>query len=119
MNFNKKLWFIFMLSILSLSIFWPIGGALAQTGNYHDWHMGPGMMGHWGFGWYGGIFTMAFWVLILVGLIFLVKWLVQSSGRDNTTKGNTDRALEILKERYAMGEIEKEEFEIKKKDLSG
>ena len=80
--------------------------------------MGPGMMGGWGMGWFGGIFMMIFWVLILVGLIFLIKWLIQSTNRAKLDAGNGNRAIEILKERYARGEIEKVEFETTKLDLS-
>ena len=90
----------------------------AQTGQYGGWGMGPGMMGGWGTGWFGGILMIVFWVLILVGLIFLIRWLIQSTGRHKMTGNGSNRALEILKERYARGEIDKEEFESKKKDLS-
>ena len=80
---------------------------------------GPGMMG-WGYGmgWFGGIIGAAFWIAIIVGIIFLIRWLVLStrSGTHGTAPG--DSALEILKKRYARGEIDKEEFEEKKKDLS-
>lgn len=54
------------------------------------------------------------WGLIIVGIVFLVKWI--TGQRSETTK-KEDSALEILKQRYASGEITKEEFEEKKKDL--
>ena len=50
------------------------------------------------------------------GLILLVVWLVREVGGSSSNQPN--RALEILKERYAKGEINKEEFESKKKDLT-
>jgi len=84
-----------------------------------SWNMGPGMMSNWGMGWFGGIFMIVFWILILMGLVFLIRWLIQSTSRDKATGNGTNRALEILKERYAKGEINKEEFESKKKDLLG
>ena len=96
----------------------PLNEALAQGGRYEGWHMGPGMMGGWGMGWFGGIFMILFWILILVGLVFLIKWLIQTTGRGQASSGGGNRALEILKERYARGEIDKAEFETMKLDLS-
>jgi putative membrane protein len=53
-----------------------------------------------------------------VGLIFLIKWLIHSTrGESGRYLSNSSRALDILKERYARGEINKQEFEEKKKDL--
>ncbi len=93
--------------------------AMAQVGGTYDWNMGPGMMGNWGMGWFGMFFMMVFWVLIIVGLIFLIKWLIQTTNREKTGGQMGSNAIEILKERYARGEIDKAEFETKKKDLSG
>lgn len=54
---------------------------------------------------------LAFWALI----IWLIYMLVREAGVKN--KNSDSNALDILKERYAKGEIEKKEFEEKKKDL--
>ncbi len=89
------------------------GPSLAQTRGY-DWHMGSGMMGGWGMGWFGGILMVILSALIIIGVVYLVKWVVNSTRTDTTSP---PRALDILKERYARGEIEKEEFEEKKRDL--
>jgi putative membrane protein len=92
--------------------------ALAQSGRYSDWHMGPGMMGSWGMGGFGMIFMMVFWVLAIVGLVFLVKWLVQAgTGQKGKVDNNSSGAIEILKERYARGEIDKAEFETRRELL--
>lgn len=59
-----------------------------------------------------------FWILILVGLVFFIKWLIQNTGRGQTGDAGGNRALESLKERYARGEIDKAEFETMNTDLS-
>lgn len=82
-----------------------------------QWGMGPGMMGWggYGMGWFGSIIMAVFWVAVIVGIIFLIRWLAVSSGYGG--RGAGDSPLEILKKRYARGDINKEEFEQKKKDL--
>ncbi|GAG67051.1 hypothetical protein ES703_68230 [subsurface metagenome] len=83
--------------------------------------MWPNMMG----GFFGGggfiwmIFIFIFIVAIIIGIVLLIVWLVKRAsypGEIPTTK--TGNAMEILKERYAKGEITKKEFEIMKKDIS-
>jgi putative membrane protein len=75
------------------------------------WHPMWGMWGAWGVGMMLVMLTV--WVLVIVGLIALVRWLVMQ-GRES----RTDTALEILRQRYARGEINKEEFDAKRRDLS-
>jgi putative membrane protein len=85
---------------------------------YGGWGMGPGMMGGWGMGWIGSIFMIVFWVLVIVGLVLLIKWLIQITKREkDVLGGRSTQAIDILKERYAKGEINKEEFEKVKRDL--
>ena len=107
----------FLLISVYVALSWKL--AFAQWGGYRDWHMGQqGMMGGWGFGgWFWSIFMLLFWVLVIIGLIFLIRWLVQTTRKGTGTSDGGSRALDILKERYARGEINKEEFEEKKRDL--
>jgi putative membrane protein len=74
-----------------------------------------GGYGSYGMGWFGGIFMIVFWALVIAGVVFFVRWLATSSKKRDGGVGETP--LEILKKRYARGEINKEEFEQKKKDL--
>jgi putative membrane protein len=54
-----------------------------------------------------------FWVLIIVAVVLGIRWLI-GQGKES----RSDSALEILRQRYARGEINKEEFESRKKDVS-
>jgi putative membrane protein len=89
---------------------------LAQRGEPRTW--GPGMMGNWGFGWFGPIMMLVFWGLIILVLILVVRWLWTSSQK-KPEQIIQESPLDILKRRYASGEIDREEFELKKRDLSG
>ncbi len=95
---------------------------LALTTTYGYSQTGPGMMGqgmmNWGYGmgWGWSIIMLVFWISVIVGIIFLIRWVVLSSDRRHGAK-TEDSALEILRQRYARGEINKQEFEEKKKDL--
>ena len=63
-------------------------------------------------GWDGGIFMILWWVLIIIGIVALVRFLARESHH-----GVRSNARHILEERYAKGEMSREEFEQKKKDL--
>jgi len=80
--------------------------------------MGPGMMG-WGagMGWLGPILMAVFWMAVIVGIVFLIRWLVIATIGGRRKGDEEDSPLEILRRRYARGEIDKEEFEEKKRDL--
>lgn len=80
------------------------------------------MMG-WGFESFGWISMIFWWVLIIVGIVVFIR-LISGAGQSRNDHGHRDLknyekpAIEILKERYAKSEIDKKEFEEKKKDLS-
>ncbi|PKO72071.1 MAG: electron transporter RnfE [Betaproteobacteria bacterium HGW-Betaproteobacteria-14] len=76
------------------------------------------MWGHMdGFGWGGmGFGMILFWGLIVVVIAVLLR--VLWGGGTPAERGQGRSALDVLKERYARGEIEREEFEQKKRDLS-
>lgn len=81
------------------------------------------MMGY-GYGGYGfsifhligGILIALFWVIVVILIIRLIRRRNLLDGRRHVWMHES--ALDILKERYAKGEIDREEFEQKKKDLA-
>lgn len=86
--------------------------------------MGPGMMGYYGGFSAGGIlmhiFMLLFWILFIAGIVLLVRWVWDTAGaRKQGAVGYEQQvnALEILKQRYAKGEINREEFQAMKQDL--
>lgn len=62
-----------------------------------------------------GLFGMIlFWGLLIAGTVFLIRWFI-----GETVIKREDSALEILKKRYARGEINKQEFDERKRDVMG
>jgi putative membrane protein len=103
-------------TVLAILLIFPvILGVVTQSG-YGGWGwgmMGPRMMYGYGGGWYMGILMVIFWGLIIWGIIALVRYF----GRSQQYIARNDSALETLKRRYAQGEINKDEYEEKKKGL--
>ncbi len=68
-----------------------------------------------GWGWIGlGVVHMVlFWALVILALVALVKWLAPGAG-----SLSEQRAIDILKARYAKGELTREEFERLKRELA-
>ncbi|MEI4233207.1 SHOCT domain-containing protein [Roseovarius sp. D22-M7] len=101
-------------SAISL-VLWPavMVQAAPGDGRYFDHH---GMMG--GGGWFYGPIMMLLFFALLVGAVVLVVRLL---GSDATRPGEKqdDRAHGLLRERFAKGEITKEEFETSRKILDG
>jgi putative membrane protein len=58
------------------------------------------------------LFMLLLWGMVIAGLVVGIRWLV-AQGRAS----GTDSAMQILRERYARGDISREEFEAKRRDL--
>ena len=83
-----------------------------ERGADWGWGMHPmsWMWGAWGLGMM--LMMLVFWGLVIAGIVLAIRWLAGQGERSRT-----DRALDILRERYARGEINKDEFEAKRRDL--
>jgi putative membrane protein len=101
---------IILAVIVILSV---VPGLLWGWQGYGYGMMGPGMMGG-----YGIMFIMPILWIVVIGLIvWAVVAAIRRPGESDGAYGSSAPALEILKRRYARGEISKEEYEEKKKDL--
>ncbi len=98
-----------ILVVLLVAVPIIIGAFRGAAGGYYR---GPGMMGY-GWGWWMPVTMVVFWGLVVWGIVTLVRYF----GRTGCCAGGGDSALEILRKRYAGGEINREEFEEKKRTL--
>jgi len=91
----------------------PVTAWAQERPDQYGWgHPMWGAWGQWGIGMM--LMMLLFWGLLIVGLVLGIRWLV-SQGR----RPEADSPLDILKRSYAGGEINKEEYEAKKRDLLG
>ncbi len=80
---------------------------------------GWGMMGSWGYG-YGPV-HMIVWIIIIVAIVLFCGWMMRSMCMPGTHRHLPRRSagLDVLEERYARGEINRDEYLQKKKDIEG
>ncbi len=116
MSKNVKIALIIGGIIVTILIAVPLILGAVSGGQDGGWGMmGSGVMGGFSWWWFMPIFMILFWGLMIWGIAALVRGLSGSSGSDSS---RADSALEVLKKRYARGEINKEEYEEKKKDIA-
>ena len=104
---------LIVLILIALSGSFP-GYALAWERSY-QWSWGP-----WGFGATSFLLipiflVIVFYIAVIIGFVYFIKWIITAGKRHETKAEET--ALDILKKRYAKGEITKEEFERIKQDI--
>src|SRR5262249_41529378 len=107
-------WRISSLAVLLLGTW-----AYAAAANGQDWgpwgmHM---MWGSWGIGMM--LMMFLFWAAIIVAIVFFIRWLITAGDQRQqvVSRHDTESALDILKKRYARGEISKAEFQDMRQDL--
>lgn len=116
-------WIVVIVAAVLFLLLAGVGGAwlggCCRYGYYGGMMGGPAMMGGWGFGLMGGLGMLLFWGLVIAGIVLLVRSLSRTSGQSGAgPSGKAEGPLDILKRRYAAGEITKEQFEQMKRDLS-
>lgn len=99
-------------------------GALASMAAYaqsperssYGWH------GDWGWGWghvvFGSIMMIVFWGGLILAIVLAVRWMGGGGPGQSASARGQKTALDILEERFARGEIDKEEFLERKRHLS-
>lgn len=97
--------FMFILTVL-------LSGCMPHGAGSRGWSM---MWGN-GMPWFMLVMMGVFWIAVIVCVVFIVRRLMAS---ERSQGGTGDSALRILKERYARGEIDKEEFDEKKRQIEG
>lgn len=67
--------------------------------------------------WVGFLLSLGLLAFVVVGLIAAIRWLMHDANAPGASR-EPDRALHIVRDRYARGEISREEFERLRQDLS-
>ncbi len=107
-----------MKKYLKLSLMMITGLLMSCAGEGYYGQHGPGGWGpmmHYGFG-YGGMFM---WIILLIVIGLVIYFIVQAQNKKSGTPTQNESPMDILKRRYAKGEITREEYERMKKDLEG
>ena len=98
------------LSTASLASLVPASAAWAQAGERYSYDH-QHMMGAWG--WFGGMLMMLLAIALIVGVVVIT---VRFLGHDQKTR-SSNRALDLLNERFARGEIDRTEYEERRRAL--
>ena len=108
----RKYYFLISTLLVALTAWFPAWAN--EAGGYHRGHM-------WGGGGYGmivwPIMMILFIGLIVILVVFLVRWFGASGHGTSSHRPYGKTPLDILKERFARGEIDKEEFEERRRLL--
>lgn len=101
-------------TLLSVLLLLPSYAWSQQGGGYYRGHM-------WDGGWHGWLFgpmmMILFIGLVVVAVVIVVRWLGDGSGEAATKRSSEKSPIAILEERFARGEIDKEEFEERRRVL--
>jgi|APSaa5957512622_1039677.scaffolds.fasta_scaffold175940_1 putative membrane protein len=102
----------------TMAIALPEKAAFAYGGGSCGWGPLAGFTGGWGMGWFGPLLMMLFWGFLIAGTIILARWLIQRL-KGRSCSSDPPSPLDIIRKRYASGEIDQEEFKQMQQALSG
>lgn len=88
----------------------PAAAQVYRDGMWHGWGWGPML--------FGGLMMVLFWAAVITLVVLLVRWLA-GPGTTREQRPYKSSAIEILEERFARGEIGREEFEDRRRVLTG
>jgi putative membrane protein len=120
---DKRNWvFVAVLVAVGVLVVLPVllmavmmGGGMMVGGMMGGWRTDAGSGNYW----WNWVLMLLFWVLLIGGVGALVAWAVRRVGPPSDRGASRpDEAMEILKQRYARGEITAEQFEQIKRDLT-
>lgn len=118
---TRSIWIIIAV-LVGLGLL--VGGFLLSRSEWSLFGYGPGMLdGNVGFGMmngFGGIFTVLSWIAIIALGVWLISSLVSRTNSQPPSNSGmlSESALDILKKRYARGELTKEQFEEMRRTLN-
>jgi putative membrane protein len=99
--------------LLFAGVFLVRNNSIADWGNYNGYHMGTHMMGFGSM----GIMMLFFWGLIIAVFIMLIRWVLVLGNNQFGDSEKKPDALELLKKRFAKGEIDQVEYMSMKQTL--
>ena len=107
---DRNVWIVLVIIVLVVLLVPGLGWGMMGGGM-----MGPGVLGGWGdFSPWWSVTMLVFWALLLVGIALFVVWGIRHAGPGEPADR---RPLDILKERYARGELTREQYEQIRRDI--
>ena len=92
-------------------------GVRAQSADCID-RLGAFMGGGWGHMFFGGVMMLFFWAGLIALIAVAVRWVASGSGGSDARNSSLQTPRQILDERFARGEIDKNEFDARKQALA-
>ncbi len=119
---KRQTWLLVGLVAIVLLLI-GVGIGFASTRSPGWWGMmgapyGPGMMGGYGYmGWAGWLMMLLFWALVIGVIIWVIQSAARTARHPDSGPRSAETPLDILKRRYASGEITKEQFDEMRRNL--